>query len=379
MIKKIFTPLTLTYNSNQHIPALDGIRGLAIVLVLLYHCFPSLYKIGTELGWIGVDLFFVLSGFLITGILLETKSRPYYFQTFFVRRVLRIFPLYYFFLIVFFLVLPLFTTKEWLKGYQYLYENQIWYWLYVPNWLIVVDNQWPPVSKPILNHFWSLAIEEQFYLFWPFVVYFVNKKVLKNICLYLILQSLIIRNIILSTGQNDFITYVFTFARLDPICVGSLCAVLIREEGMKIYIERITPFVLFVSVFLLGGIILLSKNLTLTNPYFIRIGYLLIAFMFGSFLIYALSKKNLINTVTQTGILRWFGKYSYGIYIYHWSFYVLFNPFFLEQFSFINNLSWRGMASSIVSTIIILLISVLSWHLFEKHILKLKGIINFQK
>src|SRR5262245_10664845 len=161
----------------SHIPALDGIRGIAILLVLLFHFgqyghglpYPAvfvdkLFHRICQIGWVGVDLFFVLSGFLITGILYDSKGRNHYFRNFYVRRCLRILPLYYFSLILFLIVLPkLFPLHT---GFRSLRQDSFWYWTYLSN-VRVAYRGWD--SFGVLDHFWSLAVEEQFYLLWPIV------------------------------------------------------------------------------------------------------------------------------------------------------------------------------------------------------------------
>jgi peptidoglycan/LPS O-acetylase OafA/YrhL len=160
--------------NSQRITNLDGIRGIAVLWVMLHHFqlygegFPPTTFLDRQVerltisGWIGVDLFFVLSGFLITGILLDSKSNTGYFRKFYMRRFLRIFPLYYGFLFAFMFVLPLIDPEG--AEFQLQFKEQIWYWTYLINWKLATIY----VSEYIgISHFWSLAIEEQFYLVWP--------------------------------------------------------------------------------------------------------------------------------------------------------------------------------------------------------------------
>src|SRR6516162_4399451 len=121
----------------------------------------------TKYGLFGVDLFFVLSGFLITGILYDARNEPHYFRNFYMRRLLRIFPLYYGVLALVFFVAPLIPL---LRGatLNYLVERQAWAWLYAVNIHVAMHGDW---SLSYINHFWSLAVEEHFYFFWPLVVF----------------------------------------------------------------------------------------------------------------------------------------------------------------------------------------------------------------
>lgn len=156
--------LSIKYNPKQHISALDSIRGVAVLLVILFHCYPTYI---TKLGWLGVDLFFVLSGFLITGLLLDAKGKNNYYRNFIVRRTLRIFPLYYFALLLCLVIVPIVFKSLLPPDYGYYTANQLWFWTYTQNWLFSKTG-FP--ENLTLVHFWSLAVEEQFYLFWPLFV-----------------------------------------------------------------------------------------------------------------------------------------------------------------------------------------------------------------
>jgi len=371
LIHKLFKPLKITYSPNLHIAALDGLRGIAIFLVLLYHCLYPLRRLGSTVGWVGVDLFFVLSGFLITGILLDTRQNKNYFKTFYIRRSLRIFPLYYLFLIGFFIIAPILLNPNFLKPYHYYFDNQIWYWLYIPNWLITFNNHWPPVPKPLLDHFWSLAIEEQFYLFWPFLVFICNRKVLIIICFFFIFQSIVIRNIFENIGQDYSSSYVFTFARLDAISIGAIIAIMIRSEKGKIILEKYTTLILILSTVLLILLTLINHNFSLKDEYFIRIGYTIIGFFFGAFLLYSLVTGSVINKIGKTQFFRFLGKYSYGIYIYHWLIFPLLINYIAKWIEiFTSNSIW--LIASFVCVAFIILLSIITFHLFEKQFLKLK-------
>ncbi|HVG42973.1 MAG TPA: acyltransferase [Chitinophagaceae bacterium] len=148
-------------------PALDGLRGLAILLVVVYHNFGFINYF--FFGWLGVDLFFVLSGFLITDILLKTREQPNFIRHFYTRRLLRIFPLYYLALILFLLLIP--AANPTLLNVEYYRDNSTWLLLYLQNWLYIFN----PTNQSALFHFWSLAVEEQYYLLWPFAVLLVKR------------------------------------------------------------------------------------------------------------------------------------------------------------------------------------------------------------
>src|ERR1039457_3059498 len=176
----------------SRIPALDGLRGLAILLVILCHAYifqgTNVYLDKTALknvwglarfGWCGVELFFVLSGFLITSILFKTKESPQYFKSFYGRRAVRIFPLYFAVLLIFY-----YGPISFFPAYRFEPSHKIWFFLYLANWKA---GFWPVDD---LTLFWSLCVEEQFYLVWPLIVWLTGKRTFPWLCLGVICASL---------------------------------------------------------------------------------------------------------------------------------------------------------------------------------------------
>lgn len=182
--------------SSRHVVALDGLRGLAVLFVILYHVnstawgttfLDRIVRAPLKIGWAGVDLFFVLSGFLITGILLDTRESPNYFRSFYARRALRIFPLYYLVLTAS-LLITRFTPA--LNYVLPIPHDRIFYFVYLNNWWPLLRDTW---HANIIGHFWSLAVEEQFYLLWSLCVFLVSPKLLKPVAAVGILSALAIR------------------------------------------------------------------------------------------------------------------------------------------------------------------------------------------
>lgn len=212
----------IVWTSNEHCPALDGLRGLAILMV-------SVYRFGRELdpashpaiavvrrlvpvGQYGVDLFFVLSGFLITGILLRSKDRPHYYRNFIARRALRIFPLYFASLLLGLIVLPqLFGTDMFDKAR----DQQLYLWTYTTNLRMSWLNSW--CFGPF-DHFWSLAVEEHFYLVWPAILCFTRQRLLW-VCLTLILTVLVGRTLAATNPAFGVAVETLTLFRLDALCM----------------------------------------------------------------------------------------------------------------------------------------------------------------
>lgn len=292
---------------EQRVPELDGIRGIAILLVLVFHFgryFPSggldrFWGSIAGLGTNGVDLFFVLSGFLITGILLRTKDSEHYFRTFYGRRILRIFPLYYAFLAVFLLFHP--------SAHLGLY------WTYLSNWKTAFQIDYGPLA-----HLWSLSIEEQFYLVWPFLVYAVSRRALARICGALAIGSLILRIPFAYHPPSSEFLYRLTIFRLDGLALGALIATGTMPLWVKAKAKNIACLVLVSAVtmklFLESNFahLLLGRWSTVEAvlfPSLIAIGFagLLLAVTSGAF-----------TQVFRCRVLRSCGTYSYAMYIFHW-------------------------------------------------------------
>jgi len=212
----------------KRIPQLDAIRGIAILIVMFHNerdLFPSLQLSGVfSSGWMGVDLFFVLSGFLITGILVDAKRSAGFFRNFYTRRCLRIWPLYYALLIFMFVAVPLLRPAQ---GSMIFERSSPWwaYPFYLQNFLLHSSGGMGPLGVT-----WSLAIEEQFYLVWPLVVRYLSTARLRVVCLAVIAASPLVR-FLLSTQHVDL--YINVFCRLDGLMWGAFLAVVIREPAFE--------------------------------------------------------------------------------------------------------------------------------------------------
>jgi len=212
---------------HHRIPQLDAIRGLAIVLVILHNTtagYPSLPHLFAS-GWMGVDLFFVLSGFLITGILVDTKRTDGYLTNFYARRCLRIWPLYYALIVFMFIVVPLVHPS----GRQPIFERSSPWWAY-PLFLQNMLVPSPTMATGLLAVTWSLAIEEQFYLVWPWVVRYCSTAQLGRLAVAVIVLSPVLRYWLDRRGVD---LHHNTFCRLDALMAGALLAVTVRSETFR--------------------------------------------------------------------------------------------------------------------------------------------------
>lgn len=374
--------------TGQHLVHLDGLRGLAILLVMLYHfCLPHerfhgrdagwLLQLG-QAGWMGVDLFFVLSGFLITGILMETRSQPHYFRNFLGRRFLRIWPLYYLSLVLLLVVaprlLPIVPPEV-----QSMQEQQLWFWLYGANWLFASQGGFSQTSG---GYFWSLAVEEQFYLVWPFVVYALSTRALLRTSLALLALSLVSRLVLTQLGVSTGALYTMTFTHLDGLAVGSCLAIWLRSPDATARLRRWLPLAVALA---LGGLVavrLVDGDLFFWSRQMAAVGYTLIVVLFGALLVHVLGGGRLlgVDRFFASRFMTLAGKYSYALYMVH-----------VPVASVVFKLTQRWLAPweatigydavflvfATIAFVASWLLALASWYLFEKPILSLKRHFNY--
>ena len=346
-----------------HVPALDGVRGLAIALVLLSHV---MHDRVSSAGWIGVDLFFVLSGFLITGILWDSRERPHRARTFYIRRALRILPLYYGVLFALFVAVPIVHPVH-TDEYRQLVSEQWWYWAYLPNWLIALKH---PVDGGSLAWFWSLAIEEQFYLVWPLVVWHASRRTIVRVCTSTMVVGLAIRCVLVFMHAGAFqsrpLVYMLTPCRLDGLVVGALIAMKVREPGGYNALRRRIRVPALVSAALLCALALLQLEdgapAMARSPILETVGYPALAIAFGGLLVASLGP---CRQIMSSPLLRWLGLYSYGLYVLH--------PFVIRAFRERSPLVFGSWEFAIATTATSVAIAWLSYQLYERHWLALKN------
>lgn len=315
----------------------------------------------------GVDLFFVLSGYLITGILWSAKDKKHYFRNFYIKRVLRIFPIYYLTLFFFFFLYPYLGSQVIEhSAYTYLSRHQLWFWTYLENWWFGMAG-WPPSN--ILNHFWSLAIEEQFYIFWPFLIFLCNYRKVLVVCLMLFILSIIVRN---CYPQLPF-AYMNTFARLEGLSFGSLIAILFANKLLDL---KKWSNVLNLFLFMILLVCYKWGYTDLSSPFNVRIGYTLSAIFFGLVLIQTFSDNALgsfLRKILSVRFLTFSGKISYGLYVYSMLVKVLFYSVFVEYLTrYIHSEFWREVMLSLLFMVFIYFISYLSFALLESKLISLK-------
>jgi peptidoglycan/LPS O-acetylase OafA/YrhL len=339
---------------------LDGTRGIAAMMVLVHHFFffkdssylanIDIYQKYTEYGQHGVSLFFVLSGFVITRILINTRNNPKYFKTFYRRRVLRILPLYYLYLLFVFFFMPIILNSQFVN-----FKLQLPYYLYMQNFLDVLGIK---ASGP--GHYWSLAIEEHFYLIWPLVIYLVQPKHLWKIFGFSIVIIFIIRYIMLSNGLP--INH-FTFTRFDQLLFGAALSLLEyngffknKKAAAYFIIIGLLIFPIAEIIYLFQKYFFLAKEMVKTTMlalfFFSVIGYLVTS-----------KERTIINRILSSKILQYLGKISYGLYIWHVSVLFVLNKYALTGIVILDLLLLSGIS---------IIVAHISFKYFERYFLKLK-------
>ena len=310
------------------------------------------------LGGTGVDLFFVLSGFLITRILIATRRDLGYFRNFYVRRLLRIVPLYYAFLVLYYFALPLFDHRA-IVGFNKTW----WYWVYLQN----IPDTFPGFEAVGPIHYWSLAVEEHFYLFWPLLVYCLPPHRLARVSACLALRALAVRFALLRYTSAD--VFYFTLCRMDALAFGTLLACLEAGGELERWRTRflvllgcLAPLLLFVWTQASGEGAMLVQLLKYS-----AVGLIYLAVL-GLTVIHQHSR--IVASVFANRPLRLTGKISYGLYVYHTTCfgYLLHyvsakrHPFpcFLACFAGTFTVSW------------------LSYMLFEARFLRLKRLFSYE-
>jgi len=362
-------------------PTVDGLRGIAILLVLWYHA-PFLFRQLPEFsdqqnpwaslgpfwlmslgGWRGVELFFVISGFLITLILIRVRGVKGSLA-FWERRALRILPLAFLYLVALFALVTLGDPLHMLPNF----DGWAWYAFYVGNIHIAI-NGWQPLAVMIL---WSLAIEEQFYLVWPFLVRMYNARYVLSCSIGLIILAPFIRAVIFSAADYPA-TYVFTFCRLDALASGAVIAVLYSaaESRQRLIAACKKLTVPALAIVMITVLVPFSPSFPPTRPWlFTVVGYSLLAASFAVLLAASLGMEGPIKRLLTSRILMFLGRRCYGLYLWH----VLAAALAVAALK-----HWEvGFYAHIVLWLAILLtMASVSWLYFEEPILRFKRFLPY--
>lgn len=364
-----------------HSPALDGLRGIAILCVLGHHL--SLVQPGTAFdagalallhtGWAGVDLFLVLSGFLITGILLDARGSDRYFVSFYARRALRIIPLYYLLIFFSYHVLPNFPVwYQRLVGLSPIPPERD-FWLFLSNFTMAQRDE---IQHGILGVTWSLAIEEQFYLVWAAVVWLCPNAWLGPLCALTVVGTPFLRASAIAAGASEIEVYVLTPYRADALAAGGWLAWMARRPLVG-PIHRFGPLAAVVGVSGVAALVWWDGHASWDGGVKQAIGYSFLALASSGLLLCATQPGNgsRMKRLLSTAGLQMFGRYSYCLYLIHvpvmWTVrYTVFDP---TRAPLVYGSIWPTQMLFWALVIMPALgLAWVSWRTFESPILRLK-------
>ena len=346
-----------------YIPQFDGLRGVAVLMVLIGHSgfLERLPHAGMlEYARFSVDSYFVLSGFLITGILLDSKGSENYFRNFYARRAVRIWPLYYLVLFLVFVVETLFvpamrpTVASIWPAFAFYVQNLIYHDAY-------------PFG---LAATWSLAVEEQFYITWPLLIFLLKKRTLTIVLFSLFVVSLSLRLAFYFRGAESGLVHQYTFSRLDAITFGSLAALWLRSPSCTLVRWRTRSYqLLFVGTAgtLLARIVL-HRNSSVVGYTFLGLLY---TGLIGLLLVSDI-RSSLLGRSFSARWLRYMGRISYGIYLLHYPLFILWARFINSGNLFPTNPVARNLLAFGGQILIATVAGSISWYFFEEPILRLK-------
>lgn len=364
-------------------PELDGVRGVAILMVMALHFVCSAitqsqsrveYLLGrlTGYGAWGVDLFFVLSGFLITGILWDTRGRPSYFKTFYVRRTLRIFPLYYATLAVIVWLLPESLLRAHAPEALEIRRLQGWLWPYLANVYVAKQGTF---AIPYVSHFWTLAVEEHFYLVWPFVVGLLARRTTLAVSFVASVFALSMRAAFEVWAPSSLYGHVLTPFRLDALCIGAAFALAVRGPwGIEGVYRRARWGVLLAALGVLATSLLHAAHAPGVPAEALRETCLALLFGCGLVLASYHDGPRWLKATLRQPALRFFGKYSYGLYVFHGIIAYAFGAHgTLPHFERLAGGHLSGLLlEALVGSLASIALAVASYELFEVRFLRLK-------
>ena len=318
--------------SGAYFPALDGLRGIAVTLVFLQHYILTRLPPSASWGWTGVDIFFVLSGFLITGILFDSRDLAHRVRNFYVRRTLRIFPLYYGVFAIILLLTPWLHwdwTPLWWLWPVYL-GNLARFLSFIVYGHMGLDalHSTSRDAHIYLGHFWSLCLEEQFYILWPLAIFSIrDRRRLLQLCLAVIVLSPLARAAAVFTMPQNFIDAELLYRllpfRLDALLIGGALALLRRGPGWS-RLARLTRPLLLINVvlfalawFIAVSMLHQSPSAGPANPWISIVGFTLIDLFAAGIIVLCLDTHSAAFRVFTLAPLTALGRISYGFYVFH--------------------------------------------------------------
>ena len=308
-----------------HIPELDGLRAVAAVLVLLNHFWPQslsslIWSVG-QFAWVAMDSFFVLSGFLIAGILLDTRERADYYRSYYVRRSLRILPLYYCVLVYLICVATLWKGGEQHRHLVEEWGSPVWFFVYLGNFTTAAAGVWPTVV-PGLSPLWSLQVEEQFYLLFPLAVRRLPPATLSRALWVVVFLSPALRvGLFALNPDNLYWQYVLLPCRMEGLALGALIAIRFRQRPWEIkkgWLTALTIVLLAATCFASVWSNPARTDEEFASPFNRTVGYLLSSVGCASLLLWVIrSRGSRVTGWLRLSPVQYLGKISYGVYLLH--------------------------------------------------------------
>ena len=365
----------LKISNDKNNPQLDGLRGIAILMVMCYHFFPN--NIVCNFGWSGVDLFFVLSGFLITSRLFPYLDDKKILLKFYRNRFLRIVPLYFGFLILFFTVWFLLSSKETLSFFTFYNDHWWQFFLFIQNWIFANDLV---EVKTHLQHLWSIAVEEQIYLLFPLLLLLIRNKNKIFYALFFTFTMIVISRWyyynFLIPKESYLKIFYNTFFRFDSFLAGVWVYFIYKKHIDIKIIKPVIQWLGLICFLALLTYILITNDAEKNNSFIASGGYTIIAIMYAALLQITLFKNNkIIDLITSSGFLRYTGKISYGMYIFQWPIFLFGYVFLNKAFAFLNlfpDTNTIHLINVLISVPATYLISHLSFKYYESYFLKKK-------
>jgi peptidoglycan/LPS O-acetylase OafA/YrhL len=374
------TPVLHDPVARRRVLALDGVRGFAALAVMCFHfgrdeihtAGSALVGAITQFGWTGVDLFFVLSGYLITGILLDSRESPRFFRSFYMRRALRIFPLYFTFVGAFvYLISPRIPGPP-----SDLASRQVWLWTYLGNIDIALHHGYSAAGSNA-NVLWSLSIEEQFYFLFPVAIYLLSRRGVGVLAVGLIVLSIAARAVLARADESWYMGYFMTVARLDGLGLGAVLALLARSAHA---LDRLAPIARALILPLAACVLAVtirSHGFRYTDWSALVLGMPAMTLIYAAVLLLTITPSAgiVFARVFEHAALRFLGKYSYSLYIWHTMTGGFVRRAGVKQ-THLLDLLHSGLAASLGVLVVKILVSIgvamLSYRLIERPFLRFR-------
>lgn len=372
-------------------PALDGLRGFAALAVIACHYQPhpaepagaaqKLWAAVVDSGWCGVDLFFVLSGFLITGVLLKARGSDRYFSSFYARRALRIFPLYYGLCLVSLVIVPAVAGPAEPRPGPDGGGRTIWYWVFLQNFVGILD----VAHNRTLSVTWSLAVEEHFYLVWPLLVWALGAAASLRAILVVFVGQFAARNALYALGTPAEALHAWSFTHLDGIALGSALAIAWSDRSRYAGLLRAIRVQTWVSAPAWAALVAVASLDpvvwdTAYHPAMVTVGYTVCSLAFAGLLLNCLERDGPAARLFASKALRSCGRYSYAMYLLHFPVLSLATA---AAGRFVPGEAAGGealrLAVAAVSLAATYGLSALSWHVLEKRVLALKRFFPYAR